>query len=244
MKRAFTLVELLVVIAIIAVLAAIAFPVMARARETGKQTSCLSNIRQIGMANQLYVQDYDGAYAQTKRTTAHPDVDDADGSYDDPDYGTVFALISSYVGKSVDEEHLDVERLYACPSDPAPYDPACESLNEQAPPVTSYLVNGYFIFGLIESQVPKPASTVLFVERRSQAVAEVTQYCDYMYHPWFKPDNASAPADDMAPLLGAISTQRHLEAANYAFADGHAKKLHWGQTYAPPTINLHALQQQ
>ena len=58
-KKGFTLIELLVVIAIIAILAAILFPVFAQAREKARQTSCLSNTKQIGTALQLYCDDYE-----------------------------------------------------------------------------------------------------------------------------------------------------------------------------------------
>jgi len=58
-RSGFTLIELLVVIAIIAILAAILFPVFARAREKARQTSCLSNIKQIALGYQMYTQDYD-----------------------------------------------------------------------------------------------------------------------------------------------------------------------------------------
>jgi prepilin-type N-terminal cleavage/methylation domain-containing protein/prepilin-type processing-associated H-X9-DG protein len=60
--RGFTLIELLVVIAIIAILAAILFPVFAHAREKARQTSCLSNLRQLGTAMTMYSEDNDGLY--------------------------------------------------------------------------------------------------------------------------------------------------------------------------------------
>jgi len=59
MKKGFTLIELLVVIAIIAILAAILFPVFARAREKARQSSCLSNVKQIVLGVLMYAQDYD-----------------------------------------------------------------------------------------------------------------------------------------------------------------------------------------
>jgi len=61
-RTGFTLIELLVVIAIIAILAAILFPVFAQAREKARQTSCLSNLKQIGLGFMQYVQDNDETY--------------------------------------------------------------------------------------------------------------------------------------------------------------------------------------
>jgi|LSQX01.3.fsa_nt_gb prepilin-type N-terminal cleavage/methylation domain-containing protein/prepilin-type processing-associated H-X9-DG protein len=64
-RRGFTLIELLVVIAIIAILAAILFPVFARAREKARQTTCLSNCKQLTLAWLMYAQDYDDRFPFT-----------------------------------------------------------------------------------------------------------------------------------------------------------------------------------
>src|SRR5687768_14208579 len=61
-RRGFTLIELLVVIAIIAILAAILFPVFAQAREKARQTSCLSNLKQLSTAMMMYAEDSDGLF--------------------------------------------------------------------------------------------------------------------------------------------------------------------------------------
>lgn len=73
MRRGFTLIELLVVIAIIAILAAILFPVFARAREKARQTSCLSNIKQIMTAWNMYANDYDGQFTHHVYNYGSPD---------------------------------------------------------------------------------------------------------------------------------------------------------------------------
>lgn len=64
MRRGFTLIELLVVIAIISILAAIAFPAFARAKASAKQSSCLSNLSQVGRGMLLYMADYDDVFPQ------------------------------------------------------------------------------------------------------------------------------------------------------------------------------------
>lgn len=76
-KRGFTLIELLVVIAIIAILAAILFPVFARARENARKSTCQSNLKQLAQATIMYVQDYDERFPyfycyQGPTATFHP----------------------------------------------------------------------------------------------------------------------------------------------------------------------------
>src|SRR5438477_7724919 len=121
MKKGFTLIELLVVMAIIAILAAILFPIISSVKAAAKKTACLSNMRQIGMAVELYMQDYDFIYPQTKgNTTSQPQVDDLDGSIEEPDVGSMFTMILPYTGANATETDANMirQKLYVCPADP------------------------------------------------------------------------------------------------------------------------------
>lgn len=246
MRKGFTLIELLVVIAIIAILAAILFPVFAQAKAAAKKTACLSNMKQTGTAVELYIQDYDSLYPQTKgNTTQQPQIDDADGSLEDPDIGSMFTMILPYTGGGnvVTDEEMIRQKLYVCPADPNPNDPTCPvSILPGGPTVNSYLVNGYFVWGLNEGSVNHVSSTVYIAERRSTVVDGAVQFCDDVYHPWWNASTfpAVAPEDDMDARVGAIATLRHTNGSNYVFADTHAGWKIFNQTFNLPTgLDLH-----
>src|SRR5579859_3968553 len=247
MKKAFTLIELLVVIAIIAILAAILFPVFSQAKAAAKQAACLSNTRQIGIATMLYMQDYDSFYPQSKTTDAQPQIDDYAGQIENPDNGSVFAKILPYTGhgSSSSEDVMFQQKLFACPTDPNPFDPSCpDVINIGGPHVVSYLINGYFVWGLNESQVDAPANTIEYSERRSVAANGAAPYCDDIYHPWFNslnPNLGSNGVDnEMDAVIGAVANARHSGRSNYTFAEGHAKSYVWSQTWSPPSnVDMH-----
>jgi prepilin-type N-terminal cleavage/methylation domain-containing protein/prepilin-type processing-associated H-X9-DG protein len=243
-EKAFTLVELLVVIAIIGVLAAVLFPVFSAAKRSAKRTTCLSNTREIGQATMLYLSDNDDVYPQTRQSSADPALQDLSGSIDEPIFQQVFQPIQGYIGSRVVSRQPITSLLFACPEDQDPFGQRCLEIDPDAPDVTSYVVNAYFVFGLNQSSVTTPSNTIYFSERRSASQGDVDPFCDDVYHPWFNSSNLFAPEDEMDPLMGAIATTRHSGVANYDFVDGHAKALHWGETYAPPVHNLHLVQQE
>src|SRR5687767_13812947 len=115
-RTAFTLIELLVVIAIIAILAAILFPVFAQAREKARQTSCLSNCKQIGTATMMYVQDYDENYPHHNwQATGNPPGGPRD--FPMPDGRTY----RGHVGWSLQlYPYIKNQQVYTCPSDSNP----------------------------------------------------------------------------------------------------------------------------
>ena len=98
-RRGFTLIELLVVIAIIAILAAILFPVFARAREKSRQAACLSNVKQINLAIQMYAQDWDESIPSAAIYHVYPP---ASGTY------------STWM--TVTEPYIKNDQVWKCPS--------------------------------------------------------------------------------------------------------------------------------
>ncbi len=218
-RDGFTLIELLVVIAIIAILAAILFPVFAKAREKARQASCLSNIKQMAIASMGYVQDYDECYPLGYRGSS--------GEYDPVRNTTVasgawlawFTQIYPYV-KNV--------QVYTCPSNRGQVD---YSYNPYLMP------RGYAaLTPLALSQVTASADTIMYFD----ANAGASRPCGY---PWVvnartSPDCEAKPAADYLTFKYA----RHNGGCNIAFADGHGKWLqnsqfafYYGTTSAPYT---------
>ena len=151
-RCAFTLIELLVVIAIIALLAAILFPAFARARENARRTSCLSNMKQIGLGVIQYTQDYDEQFAPESTTTLYGEV----FNFADP---TVYSAYPNFLGSLI--PYIKNTQIFACPSTldagTAPYIPTTVSS-------TNYRGNAVaFGFGRKVSVIPS-TSTLIYLQ--------------------------------------------------------------------------------
>jgi prepilin-type N-terminal cleavage/methylation domain-containing protein/prepilin-type processing-associated H-X9-DG protein len=151
-QSAFTLIELLVVIAIISILAAILFPVFAKAREKARQTSCLSNNKQYSLAAMMYLQDYDETFPLSA-------------------YLNVFCVETFY---SVVNPYVKNDQVTRCPSDPDAIEIAAlvGAPCANTPKYTGYVVNhALFVNGFFPdpspvalAQVNVPAGTIMLYD--------------------------------------------------------------------------------
>lgn len=206
MRTGFTLIELLVVIAIIAILAAILFPVFARARENARRSSCLSNMKQLTLAAMQYSQDYD-----EKFVGAAQGFGPAGGATVGEDYWG--SRVQPYV-KSI--------QIAICPS--FGHDAACGADMTDSR-FSSYGENlnlgwrynyepAYWAAIPLKSlsSVANSAETVFFVETHSSAYPTCGDY--------------GAVSGNQPDYRGTqIAFNRHFDGTNVAFVDGHAKWL-------------------
>jgi prepilin-type N-terminal cleavage/methylation domain-containing protein/prepilin-type processing-associated H-X9-DG protein len=194
MRKGFTLIELLVVIAIIAILAAILFPVFAKAREKARQSSCLSNVKQIGIAVLSYVQDNDEMMPSTWfGPTAYP------GAYQWPQ------ACAPYIKNW---------QIFLCPSDTG----RTMVANNGAPGSTlsfSFSVAYYSGSGVAGVSANGPNGKALSSLQDPSGTIIMADGTGSFEFGW--PNIAGQPADmSFLPV-------RHNDGVNCGFVDGHAK---------------------
>ncbi|BDI32352.1 hypothetical protein CCAX7_44030 [Capsulimonas corticalis] len=216
-QKGFTLIELLVVIAIIAILASILFPVFAKVREKARQTSCASNLKQIGLGIMQYTQDNDEVNPYAYGNDTHPD-------------SSWCAQIMPYV-KSVG--------VFSCPDDTysrgaEDRDANANLITGQAPQTTSYSITlapgnnngdwfGDWSFSRTKlAGITSPATTIALSERWNA------------YH-FIKVGWAQDNWCDDGEYLhgqngGPAGATGHSGGSNYAFCDGHVKWMRYEQT--------------
>jgi prepilin-type N-terminal cleavage/methylation domain-containing protein/prepilin-type processing-associated H-X9-DG protein len=201
----FTLIELLVVIAIIAILAAILFPVFAQARDKARQTTCASNLRQLGLAAMMYAQDYDNRYV--------------------PWWGDGVAKGLGW--SSILLPYVKSEQMFACPSDGV--------ARSAKGPKRSYTMNGDWfspdnrglsrsyttdkgtgppLGGYSEAEVEQPAAMIMFCDRWSPG--------NMMYGQGV---SVSASECHLHPGAAHYGLNNHMDGSNFTMADGHTRWL-------------------
>ena len=212
-KHGFTLIELLVVIAIIAILAAILFPVFARAREKARQTSCLSNVKELALAVLQYSQDYDeknpGCYLDRHGGPAPP----------------VWASSTYYYWDDLIYPYVKSKQIYHCPSGHST--------------VSDYMANQQSMYGshtnpgTLIATIAKPSDEILLYDG-------IHRTCGRPHGYRLDSDGSRKwcygyPAVNEFEFPGAntyaVNRERHNGGCNYAFVDGHAKWLMNTETY-------------
>lgn len=240
----FTLIELLVVIAIIAILAAILFPVFATVREKARQTSCLSNEKQLVLAIIQYQEDYDD-YLPLANYYQGPSATIGNGSW----YFAVDPYVKAAVPQNTTTASLtgyQNAEVFKCPDQTpiagvtiAQYALRAYVINLNysaslaASTVNTHPGNGgtYSVFSntqTTEAGIATPANTVLIAE--GYGAYNYSTGCDYPVH-----DSCHGVDQDVADSVGdapdlshdtvnyPYARNRHSGGSNYAFFDGHAK---------------------
>jgi prepilin-type N-terminal cleavage/methylation domain-containing protein/prepilin-type processing-associated H-X9-DG protein len=215
-RRAFTLIELLVVIAIIAILAAILFPVFAKARDRAQQTTCLNNLKQLGVALTTYLSDYDEHYPLSRLPDAtHTNLGSLNGTT--KNWRTaLFPYIKS-------------NEVMMCPTNPASKAwPAASAHDESGQYPIGYALNGSMFYETLPpvtpSSIKDPVNSIFAMESRwgtpDLGAWVINQAAGYSY---------TGPGSKTG--MGAF--QQHSGRINMLFCDTHAKAMKLRDTLVP-----------
>jgi len=209
MRRAFTLIELLVVIAIIALLAAILFPVFARAKAAAKKTACLSNLNQIGKSIVIYMGDYDHVFPHALDASDKYAPQIWDGHPDFRNRIPYMPLLSEAL-----QPYLKNKDVFHCPSDTG-----TQVLDNHFPEpfmTTPTMFQAYGSSYFFRTEIAFRA----FSQTSFRLPANVNVLFDGAGH-WHVPERALRPDDDFFAYFDLIGKYRY----NTLFGDFHAKSL-------------------
>jgi len=248
-RSAFTLIELLVVIAIIAILAAILFPVFAQAREKARQASCLSNMKQIGLALNSYITDYDGTYPFSLSNGAGPLFPFQPRIDPYIKGGGVYSCPTNFVGQ--DEQYT----LPVAAGSPGSYTVGTRYGNSYKPNrnvmwQASTTVAGQRPFPMTDAMQTRPADTIAFVDTtwggteldyggvdRGNAGAGGVNITNQT-RPWGGIDPVSGQPIAIGsasgwdpPRLDLPALVAHQGQTNLLFCDGHVKSMKVRNTF-------------
>jgi len=206
-RSAFTLIELLVVIAIIAILAAILFPVFARARENARRSSCMSNMKQIGLGIIQYAQDYDEQMVLIYQN------------------GTT---CSSSWGELI-QPYLKSKQIFDCPSNTTATVVSCSTASARV--FTDYQANGarYSTNASAGFGYDRPMDEVTWNDStnalRSTSLASIVEPSRAIEVAEYKGTGNYANINSTSSGNGNLDPTNHLGTSNYLFADGHVKAM-------------------